>query len=120
MRTPAPLLLVLALLGCGGRVGDNANGQDTGSADAVVDVPVGEAGVRCGLDDGTPVCGWSGCRFSGTHTTDQACLIFKDPKADDQAAADEVGVCVKRDLCLGAKASLPGGVFCVDPTGKEL
>lgn len=60
------------------------------------------------------------CPRDSSGATDQACLVFKDPDPADQAFADDLGVCVKKDLCLAAKASLPGGVFCVDGTGTEL
>ena len=60
------------------------------------------------------------CLTDGIAPGDDTCLAFRDSDPATQAAADEYGVCVPRARCLAARASLAGGVFCVDASGTEV
>jgi len=107
---------------CGGTCGKCAEGETcTGRS------PTHPIGVCTAISDHfynvckhVPRNSAEACPEDGSLATDQACLVFKNPKPEDQTAADKVGACVKKDLCLSAKALLPGGVFCVDGVGREL
>jgi len=47
------------------------------------------------------------------------CAVFDVPDAD-VAEARHYGVCMERNLCTAAAASMPGGLHCYDETGKQL
>lgn len=109
---------------CGGTCGNCAVGESCTGRSQVHPIGVCAAvslhfynNCRHSLD----VPGAFGCPAPGMDPADDTCLVFKDPDPADQAAEDAGhGVCVPRDRCLTARASLPGGVFCVDASGHEI